>query len=125
MADVQEQDLLPPAEGLVGRKATLQLTENEKVMLVNWAHSAEYSVFLRLAEALIEADETKHFQLWRDKEAFERTGLVAVAQRLFFERLQKEVNTQFEEFQGELEFIKNEQEINTASPEEIIQRGFR
>lgn len=123
--DVQEQDLLPPAEGLVGRRSTLQLTDNEKVALANWAGSNEYKVFLRLAEGIIEADETKHFKCWKDKEVFERTGLVAVAQRIFFERLQKEVNVQLEEFQGELEFLKTEQETSIASPEELIQRGFR
>ncbi len=125
MADIQEQDLLPPAEGLIGRRATLQLTENEKVMLVNWAKSTEYGVFLRLAEALIEVSETRHFKAWRDKEVFERTGLIAVAKRDFFEELQKEVNTQFEEFSGELEFLRKEQENSTASPEELIQRDFR
>ncbi len=123
--DIQEQDLLPPAEGLIGRRATLQLTDTEKVMLASWARSTEYSVFLRLAEAIIEVTETKHFQLWKDKEVFERTGLVAVAQRDFFEQLQKEVNTQYSEFQGELEFLRTEQELQTESPEEAIQRSFK
>jgi len=123
--DIQEQDLLPPAEGLIGRRATLQLTDTEKVMLASWARSTEYSVFLRLAEAIIEVTETKHFQLWKDKEVFERTGLVAVAQRDFFEQLQKEVNTQYSEFQGELEFLRTEQELQNESPEEAIQRSFK
>ena len=123
--DIQEQDLLPPAEGLIGRRATLQLTENEKVMLANWARSAEYSIFLRLAEALIEVSETQHFKSWRDKEVFERTGLIAVAKRDFFEQIQKEVNTQYSEFQGELEFLRTEQELQTESPEEAIQRSFK
>lgn len=123
--DIQEQDLLPPAEGLIGRRATLQLTENEKVMLANWARSAEYNIFLRLAEAIIEVNETKHFQLWKDKEVFERTGLVAVAQRDFFEQLQKEVNKQYEEFEGELEFLRTERATQNESPEEAIQRSFK
>lgn len=119
--DIQEHELLAPAEGLVGRKSTLTLSENERLSLVNWATSTEYKVFLRLAEAIIEVDETSHLKAWRDKEAFERTGLVAVAERIFFERLQKEINTQYEEFQGELEFLKTERGASQMSPEQIIQ----
>lgn len=123
---VQEYDLLAPAEGLVEKRTSkLELTPQEKLLLANWAQSNEYSVFLKLFEGIIEIQETVHFRLWKDKEAFERTGLVAVAMRMAFERLQKEVNTQFEEFAGEVEFARVEKEVQNESPEERIQRGFR
>lgn len=119
--DIQEHELVAPAEGLVGRKSTLTLGENEKLSLVNWATSTEYKIFLRLAESIIERSETSHLRTWKDKEAFERTGLVAVAQRLFFERLQKEVNNQYDEFAGELEFVRQEKGVASLSPEQRIQ----
>jgi hypothetical protein len=123
--DIQEQDLVGPAEGLVGRRSTLKLSDNDRLLLANWAQSAEYSIFLRLAEALIEVAETTHFKSFRDRDKFVDTGLIAVAKRDFFEQLQKEVNTQYEEFAGELEFIKTEKQNIQASPEEQIQRSFQ
>ena len=122
--EIQEHDLLPPAEGLGGKRKGLELNPNQKVMLVNWAKSAEYDVFLTLSEGIIEQQETAHFQVWKDKESFERTGLVAVAMRLFFERLQKEVNHQLDEFSGELEFARTQEEVEQTSPEEMIQRSL-
>lgn len=118
---MEEHELLAPAQGLMDRKGTLELSDSEKIMLANWAESTEYKVFLRLAEAIIEVAETAHFKVWKDKEAFDRTGLMAVSMRVFFERLQNEVKVQYEEAEGELDFLRHTE----SSPEEIVQNSFR
>lgn len=122
---MEEYELIAPAEGLLGKQSLLNLTDNQKLALANWAASSEYAIFKVLAEGIIEAQGTAHLQCWKDKEAFERTGLVTVAMQLFYERLQKEVKHQYEEFQGEIEFAKQEQENLQESPEELIQRSFQ
>ena len=122
---MEEYELLPAAEGLVGKKSLLTLNETQKLALANWASSTEYQIFKVLSEGIIEEQLTAHLKVWRDKDEFERTGLVAVAMQLFYERLQKEVKYQFEEFQGELDFAKKEQVKENTSPEELIQNSFR
>jgi hypothetical protein len=122
---MEEYELLPAAEGLVGKKSLLTLNETQKLALANWKSSSEYAIFQILAEGIIEAQVTAHLQVWKDKEAFERTGLVAVAMQAFYERLQKEVNYQYDEFQGEVDFVKQEKAKDQTSPEELIQRSFQ
>ena len=122
---MEDYQALAPAEGLVHRRPTLQLSSDEKLVLVNWAISQEYVLWLKLAEGIIEKAETAHFQTWKDKDTFERTGIMAVAQRIFFERLQHEVKSQVEELQGELEFAKIKKDELNTSPEELIQRGLK
>lgn len=123
--DIHEHELVPPAEGLAGRRTRTELTPNEKLLLANWAQSGEYDIFLKLAEIIIAEQEATHLKAWQDKQAFQRTGLVAVAMNLFFERLQKEVKNQYEEFSGEVEFAKKQKELENESPEEMIQRSFQ
>lgn len=122
---MEEYELLAPAEGLTGKQSLLNLNETQKLALANWASSTEYAIFQVLAEGIIEAQVTSHLQVWKDKEAFERTGLVAVAMQAFYERLQKEVKHQYDEFQGEIEFAKQEKANDQTSPEELIQRSFQ
>lgn len=115
-----------PAEGL-GVSAdfqSLKLTANDKVVLANGVHSPFYGVLLKLAEGEIQKLETAHFKVWKEKEAFERTGLTAVAARLFFERLQAEFARQAEEFSSEVEFAKKEQSRAQTSPEDFVLNEF-
>lgn len=122
---MEEYQMLPAAEGLTGKQSLLNLNENQKLALANWASSTEYAIFQVLAEGIIEEQVTAHLRCWKDKDSFERTGLVAVAMQTFYERLQKEVKHQYEEFQGELEFVKQETVKDQTSPEELIQRSFQ
>ena len=118
-----------PVEGLMPiamrDSKFLQLTPQDKVILVNHIHSPAYQVYLKLAEGELEKMETAHFQVWKDREAFERTGLFAVAARIFVERLGQEMQRQVEEFAGEVEFAKTKKELLEKSPEEQIQEEFR
>lgn len=115
-----------PVEGLLPIKMrdpeSLKLTPSEQVILTQWVNSPAYAVFVKLVEGEIEKAETFHFQKWQDKEMFERTGLFAVAMRIGFERVQKEMQRQVDEFAGELQFLKNKKEVAGTSPEEQIQQ---
>jgi hypothetical protein len=122
-----EFELQDPAPGLEARRESpddSELTPNEKLLLVQWGSSKEYDVFLKLSESIITRAETFHFKNWGNHEAFERTGLIAVAMRIFYERLQKEIKHHYEEFAGEIAFAKTEKEVAKTSPEEMIQRGL-
>ena len=89
-----------PAEGLVPiamrNPSELLMTNGELSILTGFAASPAYRVWQKLAESVLEKTETRHFSTWKDKEAFERTGLVAVAQRLFYEQLQLEMKRQLD-----------------------------
>jgi hypothetical protein len=124
--DFQEHELQAPAPGLIERsiRQHVELTPSDQVALAQWYSSPAYQVFLKLSEGVIEKEETAHFQSWKDREKFELTGLVAVASRSFFEKLQIEVHHQVEEFAGEVDFARKERERNAESPESMIQRLF-
>jgi len=115
-----------PVEGLqpiaMRDPYALKLTPQDLVILVNWISSPAYKVWQKLSEGIIEKSETGHFQNWKDKEAFERTGLVAVAQRLFYEEQQKEIKTQVDEFRSEIDFARKKKESLLESPEDQITR---
>lgn len=123
-----EIDLQPAAPGLgaVRRDARkhIELTPNEKLILAQWYGTPAYEVFLKLAEAEIEKAETRHFQAWQSTEMFNRFGVIAVAMRIFFERIQAEANFQMQEFSGEVAYALQEEDAFHTSPEELIQRQF-
>lgn len=128
---MEDYELLDPVPGLKpspaapGPKMHLNLSATEKLILVQWVGSNSYNVFVKLANGEIEKMETHHLQNWRDKEYFERTGLVAVGVRMFFERLQSEFNHQVEEFAGEVAFAKQDQEterVKKDDPESLIEQ---
>lgn len=127
MEDFEDIDVLEPAPGLAPVTSDglhLNLNAQEKLYLVQWYGSHAYNVFIKLAQGEIEKAETRHFQQWGNKENFERTGLVAVATRMFFESLQREFNHQVEEFQGEVAFAKQTEELDRIKrddPESLIQ----
>ena len=118
-----------PAAGLapavVREHKNIELTPQDKVTLVQFYHSNNYQVVLKLMEGEITKAETDHFKRWRDKDEFERTGLLAVSMRIFFERIQTEINRQVEEFAGELEFARSKKKELETSPEEQVQNSFK
>jgi len=81
-------------------------TQNEVQLLADLANMPHYQVLLRLMEGEVERGETDHFKAYKQKEEFERLGLIAVAQRIFFERIQKEVEHQKQEL---LDFLEEQQ----------------
>lgn len=103
----------------------LQLSPQDLIILANWVSSPAYRVFQKLSEGIIEKTETGHFQNWKDKEAFERTGLIAVSQRMFYEQIQQEAKRQVEEFAGELDFARKKKEGLEKSLEEQIVEEFK
>lgn len=129
MTNILDEFNTGPVEGLMPIKMRdpnhLQLTAQDKVTLVQHVHSPAYQVYLKLAEGVLEEMETAHFQVWKDKEAFERTGLFAVAARIFMERLGADMQRHVEEFAGEVEFAKTKKEVLEKSPEEQIQEEFK
>lgn len=117
-----------PAEGLLPIAMrgpdSLKLSPAEMVLLVQGVNSPFYAVLMKLFEGELEKLETTHFKTWKDKEAFERTGLFAVAARIFLERAGEEIRKQSDEFAGELEFIKKKKEQLTQSLEQQIRDEF-
>jgi hypothetical protein len=118
-----------PAEGLqvpirLQDLRNVQLTSQEKVTLAQWFGTPAYQVWLKLSEGEIEKMETAHFQSWKDKETFERTGLVSVSARLFFEAVQKACKHQMEEFSGEVEFARTKRELLQTSLEDQAKKEF-
>ena len=80
---------------------------------------------MQATQGEIQKAETEHFQVWKQAEPFQRTGLMAVGMRIFFERIQKEVKHQREEFSGQLEFLRNQEEELNESPEQFIHRSVQ
>ena len=102
----------------------LVITADESAIASRLPNSNEYNFVLRVLEGEIIKLETEHMQNWRDKELFERTGLVAVASRMLYERFQSEINYHSSEYLGAQEAYEVEQEVAELSPEDFIRRGF-
>jgi hypothetical protein len=102
----------------------LVITADESAIASRLPNSSEYNFILRVLEGEIIKLETEHMQNWRDKELFERTGLVAVASRMLYERFQSEINYHSSEYLGAQEAYEVEQEVAELSPEDFIRRGF-
>jgi hypothetical protein len=118
-----------PVEGLLPISMrdpdSLKLAPAEQVLLVQGVNSPFYQVLMKVFQGELEKLETSHFKTWRDKEAFERTGLLAVSARLFLERSEAEVKHQIEEFSADLDFIKKKQEVLKTSLEDQIREEFK
>ena len=108
----------------VVRNDHLVITPDESAIASRLPNSSEYNFVLRVLEGEIIKLETEHMQNWRDKDLFERTGLVAVASRMLYERFQSEINYHSSEYLGAQEAYEVEQEVAELSPEEFIRRGF-
>jgi hypothetical protein len=102
----------------------LVISQDESVIAARLPNSNEYNFVLRVLEGEIIKLETEHMQTWRDKDLFERTGLVAVASRMLYERFQNEINFHSSEYLGAQEAYDVEQEVAELSPEDFIRRGF-
>lgn len=126
------QDFESVALGLTVKKAKTTLVPNEHILLSNaemqivssLPNSAVYNVILRIMEGEIEKLETRHLQLYDDKDKFDRSGLIAVAARVFYENIQKEINHQSSEFFGNKEAEEIEKQTASMTPEEILRKGF-
>jgi len=115
----------PPLVKEKGRpQAHLPLSQSDLALAARLPNSSEYDLILRIFEGELQKLETEHMQSYRDKETFERTGLIAVSGRLLFERLQNEINFHSSEFRGELEAALAEKDSETMTPEEFIKKGF-
>ena len=102
----------------------LEISQDEAAIASRLPNSSEYNFVLRVLEGEIIKLETEHMQNWRDKDLFERTGLVAVASRMLYERFQSEINYHSSEYLGAQEAYEVEQEVAELSPEDFIRRGF-
>jgi len=100
-------------------------TMNEVQMLADLAGMPHYQILLRLMEGEVERGETDHMKAYKDKELFERTGLIAVAQRIFFERVQKEIEHQKMELQGLLEEQQVSEQLKQVPLEELMKESVR
>jgi len=103
----------------------LQLTAQEKIVIAQWYGSPAYLVWQKLSEGELEKLETTHFNHWKEEEAFQRTGLIAVSARLYFEKIQQECQRQVEEFSGEVEFAKQKKELLQTSLEDQVKKEFK
>ncbi len=118
-----------PVEGLqpiaMRDPEALQFSPQDLVTLATWVTSPAYRVWQKLCEGMIEKRETAHFSNWKDREAFERTGLVAVSARIFYEQVQMEAKRAVEEFSGELDFARIKKEQMRVSPEQQVLNEFK
>ena len=102
----------------------IRLSHAEAAVVSRLPNSTEYNAILRIMEGEIEKLETEHMKSWRDKELFERTGLIAVSARAFYERFQIEINYHSSEFRGEEAAAELDRAVKEMSPEEFIRQGF-
>ena len=100
-----------------------EFTVAEMQMLADLANMPHYQILLSLMEGEVERGETEHMRAYKDKEEFERTGLVAVAQRIFFERVQKEIETQKQELLGFLEEQQASEQLKQVPLEDLMKRS--
>jgi len=100
-------------------------TLNEVQMLADLAGMSHYQILLRLMEGEVERGETDHMRAYKNKEEFERTGLIAVAQRIFFERVQKEIEHQRQELLGLLEEQQVSEQLKQVPLEELMKESVR
>ena len=108
----------PKTDRFMHRDFTMQ----EMQYLSQLAELPHYQVLLKLMEGICERAETEHFQEWKNREAFDRTGATAVAQRIFFERVQKEVLYQKEELASFNEERQIDESLKATPAAELIRR---
>ena len=117
-----------PAEGLLPismrNPESLKLAPQEQVLLVQGVNSPFYAVLMKIFQGELEKLETAHFKTWKDKETFERTGLLAVSARIFLERSEKEITHQIEEFSSDIDFAKTKKDLLKTSLEDQVRNEF-
>ena len=114
----------PRGRAAMTKNDHLTLTSSEAVIVARLPNSLEYNVILRIMEGELEKMETSHMQNYLDKDLFERTGLMAVAARMFYERIQHEINYHSAEFVGNAAEAELEAAVKQMSPEEFLRQGF-
>lgn len=102
----------------------LKITDAEAAMVSHLPNSPEYNLILRIMEGECEKLETAHMSAWKDEKVFQRTGLIAVSARVFFEQFQREINYHSGEYRSVLETINVQKEVAAMTPEEFIRKGF-
>ncbi|MGH7744524.1 MAG: hypothetical protein ACREQ5_06855 [Candidatus Dormibacteria bacterium] len=114
----------PAAKAKSDKYEHLPLSYAELSILAQAPNSQFYNVVLRVMEGELEKLETEHMAQWKEKEKFERSGLVAVAARVFYERIQREINFHVSEFMGNEEARQEEEKAKQMSAEELVRREF-
>ncbi|MGA7855726.1 MAG: hypothetical protein WCA15_20570 [Candidatus Acidiferrales bacterium] len=118
-----------PVEGLqpiaMRDPNALKFSPQDLVILASWVTSPAYKVWQKLCEGVIEKLETAHFSNWKDEEAFQRTGLLAVSARIHYEAVQREAINAVNEFAGEIDFARIKKEQIKISPEQQILNQFK
>lgn len=110
------------AKSQVERLQHIEFNSTEKSLLASGSTSPFYQLILRLMEGEIEKAETEHFRAYRDREQFDRLGVVAVAMRIFFERVQTEIDYQRDEYFGEVEQQQADEELKKIPAVELVRR---
>ena len=113
-----------PAKGTLDANQHVVFSNAELQILSGFPNSAQYNINLKILEGEIEKLETEHMRSWKDKELFERTGLVAVAARKLYERYQHEVNYHSEQFNNLVEDRVIQKEVEKLTPEQILKNSF-
>lgn len=76
------------------------LTDNEKQNLSTLPGSKGYEALLKIMNEVIANAESEHFAAYKDRDLFDRTGLIAVSMRAFLEEVKQEINSQVEIFRA-------------------------
>jgi hypothetical protein len=117
--------LKPPlAKATLGTNDHIILSFAEAAVVARLPNSSEYNTILRIMEGELEKLETEHMRSWLDKEKFDRTGIGAALCRIFYERIQQEINFHSGEFMGNQASAELEQEVESMSPEDFMRKSF-
>ena len=113
-----------PARGTLDANQHIKFSNAELQSVARFPNSGDYNITLKILEGEIEKLETEHLTHWKDTEKFDRTGLVAVAARMLYERYQMEINYHAGAFANALGEIATQEEVKNLTSEEIIKRSF-
>jgi len=114
----------PAAKAQKRNLGHIPLSNAEMALVAALPESPLYNVELRIMEGIIETLETEHFKAFKNKDEFDRTGIEAVAARVFYERYQKEVAYQAAEFKGNEEALIEEEKAKNMTPEEFYKKSL-
>jgi hypothetical protein len=113
-----------PAKGNLDGKQHIEFSHSELSRLAQFPNSTDYNITLKILEGECEKLETDHMRQYKDKELFERTGLIAVAARLLYEKYMKEVNYHAAQFASMVEDAAVQEEVKALTPQQILINSF-
>ena len=113
-----------PAKATLDASQHVRLSNPELQIVSGFPNSSQYNITLKILEGEIEKLETEHLKHYKNREEFDRTGLIAVAARLLYEKYQHEVNYHSEQYASKIEESIIDEEVKNMTPEEIIRRSF-